>query len=48
MAELHVVSGLVSKRAELAGEVERYHRELQRLADEWGHVDATILLFDPA
>ena len=48
MAESIVVSGLVAKRSELAGEVEHYRRELQRLADELGHVDATILLFDPS
>jgi hypothetical protein len=48
MAESLVVSGLVAKRGELAGEVERHRRELQRLADELGHVDATIRLFDPA
>ena len=48
MAESLVVSGLVAKRSELAGEVEHYRRELQRLADELGHVDATIRLFDPS
>lgn len=48
MAESLVVSGLVAKRGELAGEVEHYRRELQRLADELGHVDATIRLFDPS
>ena len=48
MAESLVVSGLVSKRAELVGEVEHYRRELQRLAAELGHVDATIRLFDPS
>ncbi len=48
MAESHVVGGLASKRAELAGEVENHHRELQRLAEELGHVDATIRLFDPS
>jgi hypothetical protein len=47
MAESHVVSGLVSKRGELAGEAERCRREWQRLADELGHLDATIRLFDP-
>ena len=47
MAESLVVSGLVAKRSELAGEVEHHRRELQRLADELGHVDATIRLFDP-
>jgi len=47
MAASHVVSGLVAKRGELAGEAERCRRELQRLADELGHLDATIRLFDP-
>jgi len=42
MAESLIVSGLVTKRSELAGEVEHHRRELQRLADELGHVDATI------
>jgi hypothetical protein len=47
MAESHVVSGLVAKRGELAGEVERCRRELHRLADELDHLDATIRLFAP-
>jgi hypothetical protein len=47
MAESHVVSGLVAKRGELAGEAERCRRELHRLAEELGHLDATIRLFDP-
>ena len=47
MAESHVVSGLVAKRGELAGEVEHHRRELRRLADALGHVEATIRLFDP-
>ena len=48
MAESHVVSGLVAKRGELAGQVEHYRRELQRLAEQLVHVDATIRLFDPS
>ena len=47
MAESHVVSGLVAKRGELAGEAQHCRRELQRLADALGHLDATIRLFDP-
>jgi hypothetical protein len=47
MAESHIVSGLVAKRGELAGEAQHCRRELQRLADELGHLDATIRLFDP-
>jgi len=47
MAESHVVSGLVAKRGELAGQAEQCRRELHRLAGELGHLDATIRLFDP-
>ena len=47
MAESHIVSGLVAKRGEVAGEAQHCRRELQRLADELGHLDATIRLFDP-
>lgn len=47
MVESHVVSGLVAKRGELAGEAERHRRELHRLADELVHLEATIRLFAP-
>lgn len=47
MAESTVLSGLVAKRGELAGEVEHHRRELHRLANALSHVDATIRLFDP-
>jgi hypothetical protein len=47
MVESHVVSGLVAKRGELAGEAERHRWELHRLADELVHLDATIRLFAP-
>jgi hypothetical protein len=48
MAESNVLSGLVAKRGELAGEVEHHRRELERLAQALGHVEATIQLFDPS
>ena len=48
MVESHVLSGLVAKRGELAGELEHHRRELQRLAQALGHVEATIRLFDPS
>lgn len=47
MAEPHVVSALVAKRGELAGEMQRYRRELRRLDAQLGHLDATIRLFAP-
>jgi hypothetical protein len=40
--------GLVAKRGELAGEVGRHRRELNRLVEALGHVEATIRLFDPS
>ena len=46
MAESQVLNGLVAKRGELAGEMAHHRRELQRLAELLGHVDATIRLFD--
>ena len=48
MAQSLVVSGLVAKRGELAGQVEHYRQELQQLAEQLVHVDATIRLFDPS
>ena len=47
MAESHVVSGLVAKRAELAGQIEACRRELERLVADIGHLDETIKLFAP-
>lgn len=47
MAESHVVSGLVSKRAEMAGLIEHHQKEVARLAGDLAHVDATIKLFAP-
>jgi len=48
MAESHVVSGLVEKRAVLAGQIEHYQQETVRLLEEVEHLDATIKLFSPA
>jgi hypothetical protein len=47
MAELHVVSGLVSKRSELAGLAQHYQSELNRISGDIKHLDATIKLFAP-
>jgi hypothetical protein len=47
MAEPHVVSALVVKRGELAGEVQRCHRQLRELDEQLGHLDAAIRLFAP-
>jgi len=47
MSEPHVVSALVAKRGELSGEVQRHRRELRRLDEQLGHLDAAIRLFAP-
>jgi hypothetical protein len=47
VAESHVVSALVAKRGELAGDVQRHRRELRRLDEQLGHLDAAIRLFAP-
>ncbi len=47
MAESHVVTGLVAKRAELAGRIEQCRQELERLLTNVGHLDGSIKLFAP-
>jgi len=48
MTESHVVSALVSKRAEIAGMVARTQQQLGQFRADLAHVDATIRLFAPA
>lgn len=43
----YVLSGLVKRRAELAGEADALKARLARIATDLGHLDATIRLFDP-
>jgi hypothetical protein len=47
MAETHVVSGLVEKRAEMAGLIEHHRKEMARLVGDLAHLDATLKLFAP-
>ena len=47
MAEPHVVTALVRKRAELLGLIERREREAEALRLQLAHLDATLLLFKP-
>jgi hypothetical protein len=42
-----VVSGLVKRRAELAGEIERSHEALRKMLSDLESLDATILQFEP-
>jgi hypothetical protein len=41
----HVVTGLIAKRRELAGEIERLQAELNTKIDGLGHIDAAIRIF---
>lgn len=42
-----MVEGLAKKRAELAGEIERTHETLRRLAIDLEHIDATLRIVAP-
>jgi hypothetical protein len=47
MTNEHVLSGLMAKRAELAGKIEMMQREIRALVVSLDHVDAAIRIFDP-
>ncbi len=47
MAEPHVISALVRKRSELAGDIERTHEQLRQMILALENLDATLLMFDP-
>jgi hypothetical protein len=47
MAESHVVSALVNKRAEIAGVIARTEQQLGQFRTDFVHLDATIRLFAP-
>jgi hypothetical protein len=48
MKNEHVLSGLLAKRAELAGQIEFAQTELRQMMIDLDSLDATIRLFDPA
>jgi hypothetical protein len=43
----YVLTGLVKRRSELAGEIERTHQHLHKIVADIEVLDATILQFDP-
>lgn len=47
MAESHLVSGLLSKREEIAGQITTIQAEIGRLQGALTHLDNTIKLFSP-
>ena len=48
MADPHVLTGLISKRAEIAGQIEYTQDKLRQLMIDLDHVDAAIHIFDPS
>ena len=46
MAQPHVISALVKKRAELAGELAAHDRKRQAIMDRLAHVDSTLAIFE--
>jgi hypothetical protein len=47
MKNEHVLSALTTKRAELAGEIERTHEALRKMVLDLEHLDNAIRQFDP-
>ena len=47
MAEPHVVTALIAKRAEIDGEIERAEKQLRCPRDALEHIDETLRLFAP-
>jgi hypothetical protein len=47
MAETHVLSGLLAKRSELAGQIDHHQLMLRNLIIQLDSLDATIRLFKP-
>ena len=47
MAETHVLSALIAKRAELAGKIEHLQDQVRSMVIDLDNVDHTIHLFDP-
>ena len=47
MAEPHVITALVKKRATLEGEIEATHERLRQMVLDLENLDAILRLFDP-
>ena len=47
MAETHVMSALVSKRGELAGQIDYHQNEIKQIKSSMATMDAAIKVFDP-
>ncbi|MFD0985657.1 hypothetical protein [Methyloligella solikamskensis] len=47
MADPHVITALVKKRALLAGDIENAHERLRQMVQDLENLDNTLRLFDP-
>lgn len=47
MGHTYAISGLVGKRAEMAGLIEHHQKEIERLRQGLYQIDAAIRIFDP-
>ncbi|MEW5943265.1 MAG: hypothetical protein AB1710_05340 [Pseudomonadota bacterium] len=47
MGHTYAISGLVTKRSEMAGLIEYHQKEIERLRQGLYQIDATIRIFDP-
>lgn len=47
MERPNTISGLIAKRAELAGQIAHAQKQLRSMVCDLDHLDATIRLFDP-
>src|SRR5258705_5477985 len=48
MADPHVLTGLIAKRSEIAGQIEHTQDKLRQLVIDLDHIDAAIHIFDPS
>lgn len=48
MADPHVLTGLIAKRREIAGQIEHLQDQLRQHVIDLDHVDAAIHIFDPS
>lgn len=48
MADPHVLTGLIAKRREIAGQIEHLQDKLRQCGIDLDHVDAAIHIFDPS
>ena len=47
MAETHVLSALLAKRADLTGQIDHHHMQMRNLIVQLDSLDATIRMFNP-